>query len=295
MSTAKTAKATFQLIVFVIFSAQLFTTVLSQNTSLPNNTLNGVRAIYLSGELYVALNDASQFIGAQTTLSGKSLYIQTAKGILKLTDDSPDVVWQENNQERRRLALARPVYKRFDAWYAPDELLAILGINERNSQLFAANKSTNLLIQTISNTFGGSWEILQFDANRSSALSFYRVNERGEAQQNLFLMDIDSLKSIFPEQRNHYERFSRNIKEKNVLYFALSSLEASSWQAEFNFQQGSKSFKASYPTEVSLLSGDNQDVSPETPVTGVILLPDEFDLSQDMSISWSNINSVYNF
>jgi len=284
--------------IFSIILIQLVSIVLAQT-----NASTVVRAIYLSDELYVALNDASNFVGAETIVSDSSLTIKTAKGTLSLSDDSPDVIWNETNKEARRLALARPVYKRFDAWYAPDELLALLGINQgindRATELYAANKATKLVIQSIGNSFGGSWEILQFDAQTngkdSSALSFYRMNERGEAQQNLFLMDIDSLKAIFPEQRAQYDRFTSTIKGKNVLYFALSSLQPSSWQAEFSFRQGSRSFTASYPTEVSLLAGDNQDVGPETPVTGIILLPDNFDLAQDMSISWANIDSRFQF
>ena len=283
--------------ILIIFLAmlliQVFGFVWSQTAS------SAVRAIYLSDELYVALNDASEFIGAETMLSGDSLLIRTSKGSLQLTDDSPDVIWHEIDQDPRRLALARPVYKRFDAWYAPDELLAILGINqginERATELYAANKSTKLVIQTTGNNFGGSWEILQFDGENSAALSFYRVNERGEAQQNLFLMDVETLKNIFPEQRAQFERFKTTIKKKNVLYFALSSLQASSWQAEFDFRQGGQSFKASYPTEISLLAGDNQDVSPDAPVTGIIVLPEGFDLGQDMTISWSNIDSHFHF
>lgn len=282
-------------ITFFVVLLQFFGSVLAQSTS-----STPVRAIYLSGELYVALNDASNFVGAETFISDRSLTINTAKGTLSLTDDSPDVVWFEKDKEARRLALARPVYKRFDAWYAPDELLAILGINqginERATELYAANKSTSLVIQSVGNTFGGSWEILQFDnVEKSSALSFYRNNERGEAQQNLFLMDIDSLKTIFPEQRAQYDRFITTIKGENVLYFALSSLQASSWQAEFSFRQGNRTFTASYPTEISLLAGDNQDVSPDAPVTGVILLPESFNLAEDMSISWSNIDTHYSF
>ncbi len=290
---SKLTKDLYLIVLFVVLFLQIAGFCLAQG-----NASSAVRAIYLSGELYVALNDASHFVGAETVISDSSLIIRTTKGRLSLTDDSPDVIWHAKDEEPRRLALARPVYKRFDAWYAPDELLAILGINqginERSTELYAANKTTKLVIQSIGNTFGGSWEIVQFD-NNSSALSFYRVNERGEAQQNLFLLDIESLKTIFPEQSNQYERFKTNVKGKNALYFALSSLQASAWQAEFEFRQGSRSFKASYPTEISLLVGDNQDVSPEAPVTGIILLPDGFDLAKDMTISWANIDTRYRF
>jgi len=61
------------------------------------------------------------------------------------------------------------------------------------------------------------------------------------------------------------------------------------------FQQRGRRFIARSPDTLVVLSGDAARVSPEQPVTGVILLPTSFDLRRPMNVRWQDTSTSMQF
>lgn len=247
---------------------------------------------------YVALADVARLEGFPVSQDATSLSVQSPDGVLVVFAGSPDVSWQPvSGRGGGDVGLSVPVITRNSTWYVPADAVELLGVAVlgNNLQLTDGRRVTvdyrsNRTLQT---SVGRSEQVAL--ANNVSAVALYAPGGAGADSVSLLLADVGMLSLAFPEQRRDFDGILNQFNDARPLFFSVTALVASSWQSEVIFQQQGRRFIASSPDTLVVLAGDSARVSPEQPVTGVILLPTSFDLRRPMNVRWQDASTAMQF
>lgn len=251
-----------------------------------------VSAVKRAGETFPSLQEVARSAGYSSSESAGGLTVRAPTGILTVFMGSPDVLWQSAQGQRQEdsASLSAPVA---EGWYAPPDAFALLGIKVSEEDVTLPDgKRLRVRVRTPS---------LPRQGNRSDVVSLGRgvsglmLYGRGptRAETSLLLVDAGLLSLALPNERLALDEFLNEVEGYRPLYFVATSLAPTSWQADMTFSQGGQSFTAKVPFNVSVLEGDTGQLSPDAPVSGVILLPQWISLREPLAVSW--MGAVGNF
>lgn len=257
-----------------------------------------VRGWQEGGFNYLALEDVARLEGFPISQDATSLSVQSPDGVLVVFAGSPDVSWRpRNGRGGGDIGLSVPVVARAGTWYVPPDAVELLGVTVSGNsvQLTAGNQvaidyRSNRMLQT---SIGRTEQVDL--ANNVSALALYAPGSAGEDSISMLLADVGILSLAFPEQRRDFDSVLNQFDDVRPLFFSVTAIAASPWQSEVTFQQQGRRFIATNPDTLVVLSGDSNRVSPEQPVTGVILLPTAFDLRRPMNVRWQDASTAMQF
>ena len=251
------------------------------------------------GALYVSLSDVAQELSYSVTDSGNSLTLRTPGGVLTLFNNSPDLDWTpaaDNPGGEGVLSLSAPSFKVGDEWFAPLDVLDLLNISPGSSALTLPDgRSLSLDIPDTPQTRASANTALIDLGNGVTGLSFYKAGPAGKETLSLLVMDLGLMPLAFPEQQRELDRVMTALGTGKPLYFILTALSSSSWDASFRIDQGGRVVEYSHPQGVSILEGDPQRVAPGSPVSGVLLLPDWINLRRPLTVTWSGVTATVQY
>ena len=256
---------------------------------LPFSLAQSVRATRLANETYFSLEDVTQLLGYNSSVTQNSFTLRQGSGVLIAFASDPDLLWTPKDSDTETITLASPILKRENIWFAPVELLSFLTINlsgdvltlpngEQVSFYFPKAPTQSSVSQNTNN--------ITLD-NGTTALVFYSSSTAGADSLSLMIMDLGTL-SISSQ-------YQSNLENGKPLYFILTAIANSTWQSEIIFRQGSKVFAARYPLNIVILEGENDKVGPEKPVSGVVTLPEYFDLRSNINVQWAGVSADFRF
>ncbi|MEX2535508.1 MAG: hypothetical protein WD273_07885 [Trueperaceae bacterium] len=226
-----------------------------------------------------------------------TLTLRGEEGIFTLFDGSPDVLWQPRGEGvARQESLSGAVRQRGDGqWWLPVDVLAFLGLWVSDGVAEDANgRSFRLHFPPAPAVAGRDGELVDLGSG-IPGLRMYAAGSAGPATQSLLLADAGLLGLAMP---SHQERFdelvARSGRDRPLLLF-VTAVEAGSWRASITFSQGTLDFAARHPFRLRLLDGEAAFVGPESPVVGVVLLPEEFDLRRPIRVQWGDASATVTF
>ena len=250
------------------------------------------------GFSYIALAEVARLEGFPVSQDATSLSVQSPDGVLVVFTGSPDVSWQPiSGRGGGDVGLSVPVIARGDTWYVPPDAVELLGVTVLGNsvqltdgrQVGVDYRSSN----TLQTRVGRSEQVDL--GNSVSAVALYAPGGAGEDSVSMLLADVGILSLAFPEQRRDFDSVLNQFSDARPLFFSVTAVAASPWHSEVTFQQQGRRFIATKPDTLVILSGDGNRVSPEQPVTGVILLPTSFDLRRPMNVRWQDASTAMQF
>lgn len=256
-----------------------------------------VPALKLAGTTYVSLSDVARLMGYSVTAEADNLTVRAPAGVLTVFSGTPDVIWTPRGEEKRDLSLPAPVVRQKGAWYAPADLFALLSMRVEGETLVLPDGERRALELPLDlpEALRGSRSEQVALGNEVEALALYADGSAGADTLGLLLLDVGLLALAFPEQRRELDTFVAGLESGKVLYFIVTAVEETPWETSLVFRQGGERFEARYPYSLSILEGDAGSVSPTTPVSGVVLLPDAFNLREPLTVEWGEVSSSFRF
>lgn len=247
---------------------------------------------------YLALEDIARLEGYPVSQDATSLSVQSPDGVLVVFAGSPDVSWRPvSGRGGGDIGLSVPVIARNGTWYVPPDAVELLGVTVLgNSVQLTDGKQVGVDYRssnTLQTRVGRSEQVDL--GNSVSAVALYAPGGAGEDSVSILLADMGMLSLAFPEQRREFDGILNQFTDARPLFFSVTAVAASPWQSEVTFQQQGRRFIATNPDTLVILSGDSNRVSPEQPVTGVILLPTAFDLRRPMNVRWQDASTAMQF
>lgn len=258
--------------------------------------INAVPALRLQGSFYLDVATMAQLLELSLHSEGDMLILQGRNNSLTLEPNSPDVIWREGS-ELENISLGAPINRKHGTWYAPPELFYLYEVEFQNAALRFADGSSYPLtpISASGSTVqAGRASIVEL-GNNVTGLSFYTSSNDLSDGLSLMLVDIALISLADPEQRDAIDAFMADIREGRPLYMIVSSLEPTEWESTLTFNQGTEQFVARYPLAISILSGSDASVSPSNPVIGVVILPQDFNLREPITVGWQGISQLMSF
>ena len=247
---------------------------------------------------YIALAEVARLEGFPVSQDTTSVSVQSPAGVLVVFADSPDVSWRPSSSGGGgEMGLSVPVITRSGTWYVPPDAVELLGATVVGNTLQLTNGRQVAVDYRSSNTLQtrvGRSEQVDL-GNNVAALALYAPGGAGADSLSMLLADIGILSLAFPEQRREFDGVLNQFTDARPLFFSVTAVAASAWQSEVTFQQQGRRFIATNPDTLVILSGDGNRVSPEQPVTGVILLPTSFDLRRPMNVRWQDASTAMQF
>lgn len=249
-----------------------------------------VSAIKRAGETFPSLQEVARAAGYSVSESGSGLTVRAPTGILTVFVDSPDVLWQpaQSGPQEDGASLSAPVA---EGWYAPPEAFALLNIRV-TGEVVSLPDGRQLRVRERAPTLpqqASSSEVVSL----SRGVSGLMLYEPARAGTSLLLIDAELLSLALPNERFVLDSFLNEVEGYRALYFVAASLEPTSWQTDVTFTQGGQSFTARAPFSLSVLEGDEGQLSPDAPASGVVLLPQWVSLREPLSVRW--MGAVGNF
>lgn len=300
MSNTSTQLSTKKLIHKAFFFAISLFILATLNPSWAQNPSLG--ALSLGGQYYVELGEFATSLNYPYSTTSGSFTLRSPQGILIVYSNSPDIDWTPvgGNPQESSQSMSAPVIRKDAQWFVPSDVYALLGISIDSTGLrLSDGRLFSLRLPSINSLpqSGGRSEVVEL-ANSVSAISLYSSSLAGTNTISLMLVDLSLLALAYPEQRSLIDNFignTSNASNHRLLFFVISALESISWQGDVVFSQGTRRFSAQHPQHISLLSGDSRQVSPDAPITGIILLPKSFDLRSNITILWKGSSANFQF
>ena len=281
-------KVAFRWLSLLVFAA--FGTALAQ----------GVAARDSGGVLYVSVDDLASRLGYSLSGGEGSLTLRAAAGVVVLFEDSPDILFKPKNSaealERSDQSLAAPVFKSGAVWFAPAELLELLGFTVVDTQVTAPGGRTfalDLQVPAVTQTTQCS-ELVDL-GNGVTGVSFYLPGDAGPETVSVLVVDLGLLGLAVPAEQRGLDAAAAKFKDAKPLYFVATALGTASWGPVFTVTQGGRSAELRAPFGVNLLAGDATTLTPDTPVSGLVLLPAWVNLRQPLSLSLAGAAATVQF
>ena len=232
--------------------------------------------------------------------SGNSFTVRAQAGVVVVFENSPDILFKPSDSaealERSDQSLALPVIQQEGEWFAPGQLLELLDFEVSEGSLTTQDgRSFSLRFPPEPfYTASDRYEVLEL-ANGVPALAFYVPGSVGPETLSLLITDLSLLSLALPEQQRDLDSAMAKFRDQKPLYFTLTALAQASWQTGFTVAQGGRREFLQAPFRVQILTGAEGVVGPETPVSGLILLPDWVNVREPLELTWSDISARVQF
>ncbi len=258
-----------------------------------------VAARSIASTTYISLSEVSSRLGYSTTDTGNSLTLRSPFGNMVVFENAPDILWRPIDSsealESSDFSLSAPVLKLEGVWFAPEELFGLLMLERQGNSLRSGNIILNLSFPSSSISQDAGSFVIRDLGNNVPALNFYQTLDTIEDNLSVLLIDLGLLPLVFPEQQRELDTIITRFSQGKPLYIIVSSISAVSWDAQFRFEQASRSLVYRYPNNISILRGDPARVTPDNPVIAIVVLPDEINLRSSLQVTWSNSSAIIQF
>jgi hypothetical protein len=250
----------------------------------------GVSARRVAGALYVSVSDVATRLGYSVSENAGSFTVRFDSTVLTVFANSPDIT--VNGEED---TLSSSAFEEKNEWFAPDDALSFLNVTLNGTSLSFPNGLTATLeFPAASATFGSSRSEVVDLGNSVTGISFFASGSAGEETVSVLMLDLKLLALAFPDQQKALDVVSSKFTKGKPIYFLVTALAPSAWENSFTLEQQGRVLQYG-GSSVSLLEGDPNAVSPEAPVSGVLVLPDWVNLRQPITITWSGITASVQF
>lgn len=257
-----------------------------------------IAAQRIDGTPYYALEPVLRALGYLHSTDPRSVTVSTPAGVLTLFAGAPDGLWRAvADGGASDVSFAGPVEFTADGWFVPADVLDFLGIVvEDDALLLPDGRRLAIAFPVAATTLGAAAGVEHEDlGNGVIGLRFFVAGPAGPHDLSLLVIDLGLLPLAFPEQRRALDAVLAELERDRPLYFVVTSLSANRWEPIFVLEQGERTFEARHPFRVRILDGDPANVSPDSPVVGVILLPEAFRLDAPLGITWGGVASEITF
>lgn len=257
-------------------------------------------ALETLGTTYVSLNDVAQRLGYSTNRSGNSLTVRAGAGVVVVFADSPDILFKPSDSaealERSDQSLALPVLRQKGEWFAPEQLFELLKFDVSKHSLTTQDGRTFALDFPPEPFYVASdrYDLVEL-GNGVTGLTYYVPGSTGPETLSLLVADLSLLSLALPEQQRSLDGVLAKLRDQKPLYFTLTALAGAQWSPNFTVAQGGQREILQAPFRVQVLDGAEGTVSPEKPVSGLILLPDWVNVRQPLELTWSDITARVQF
>jgi hypothetical protein len=250
----------------------------------------GVSARREAGALYVSLSDVATRLGYSVSESAGSFTVRFDTTVLTVFANSPDIT--VNGAED---TLSSSAFEEKNEWFAPDDALSFLNVTLNGTSLNLPNGGTAMLeFPPASVTFGSARSEVVDLGNSVTGVSFYASGSAGEETISVLMLDLKLLALAFPDQQKALDAVSSKFTTGKPIYFLVTALAPSAWESSFTLEQQGRVLQYG-GSSLSLLEGDPNTVTPSTPVSGVLVLPDWVNLRQPVTVTWSGITASVQF
>ena len=253
-----------------------------------------VSALRRADEVFPSLQEVAQVAGYSMSESANGLTVRAPAGILTVFVGSPDVLWrpaQASQKIEDGVSLSAPVTKE---WYAPPDAFALLDIEVAEARVSLPDgRVLSLYFPPPAVTQGGGDTGVVSLRQGVSGLMLYAPGS-SSAEASLLLVDAELLALALPGARTSLDSVLEKVEGSRPLYFVAAALEPTAWQTNMTFTQGGRSFTAKAPFSLSLLEGSEQ-LRPDAPASGVVLLPQWISLREPLAVSWMGTVGSFQF
>jgi hypothetical protein len=250
-----------------------------------------ISARRVAGALYVSLTDVTTKLGYSVSGSANSFTIRFDNTVLILFEKSPDITI--NGEED---TLSSSAFQERGEWFAPDDALSFLNVTLNGATVAFPNGQTATLEYPNSPGTIASAHTATIDLGNSvTGIAFYASGSAGDETVSVLMLDLKLLALAFPEQQKEFDAVASKFTKGKPIYFLVTALADSTWQSSFTIEQAGRVLQYQAPNSLSLLEGDPNTVTPNTPASGVLVLPDWVKLSQPVTVTWSGITASVQF
>lgn len=255
-----------------------------------------VPAVRAMGRVLVDLTTLARRHGWNASASGASLTVRSDRGILTVFHDAPDALWQPvGNTEAVVVPLSTPPQSTPAGWFVPEDLLQVLGIEIVDGAVRVPGGAAPLEFPPAP-VAGDGFEVAQLGGG-AMGLRFFAAGAAGAEAVSMLVADLALLALAVPEQRAVLDRLlvEGPMAEEHPLLVTVTAVGPAGWEPSLVFEQGDLRFEARYPFRFQLVAGDAEQVSPERPAIGVVLLPARFSLEDPLRIHWGGATGEVTF
>jgi hypothetical protein len=250
-----------------------------------------ISARRVAGAVYISLSDVTTKLGYSVSESTGSFTIRFDTTVLTLFANSPDITL--NGEEN---TLSSSAFEERNEWFAPDDALSFLNVTLNGSTVnFPDGRTAPLEFPSASIAIGSSRSTTVDLGNSVTGVAFYASGSAGNETVSVLMLDLKLLALAFPEQQREFDAVSSKFTKGKPIYFLVTTLADSPWQSSFTIEQNGRVLQYQAGSSLSLLEGDPNTVTPSTPVSGVLVLPDWVNLRQSVNVTWSGITASVQF
>jgi hypothetical protein len=248
-----------------------------------------ISARQVVGSVYVSVSDLVEVLGYSVSESQSSLTIRLGEAVLILFADSPDISYAGNED-----TLSSPVLKQ-DEWFAPDDVLSFMGLSGLgNSVTLPDGRMLSLEFPAVAVITSPRSAVVDL-GHSVDALAFYAPGSAGPETVSVLLLDVGLMSLAFPEQQKVFDELREKFTTGKPIYVVVTALAESAWEPVFTLEQQGRVLEYRVPQSLSLLEGNASSVGPDTPVSGVLVLPDWVNLREMITVNWSGITATMQF
>ena len=257
-----------------------------------------VPATRVAGTPYAVLEPVLRALGYLSTPGEGSITVQSPDGVLTLFAGSPDGLWAGVGAAgAEEVSFAAPIILRADGWFAPLDTFGRLNVGVEADTLTLPDGRVLVLAfpAASADAAAGAQAEVEDLGNGLVGIRFFVPGVAGPDTVSLLITDLGLLVLAYPEQRRELGETLTELGQDRPLYFVLASLGESGWEPAFVLEQGGRSFETRHPFWVRILEGGAESVTPEAPVSGVILVPESSVLTLPLRITWGGVTGEVTF
>ena len=246
-----------------------------------------IPALRSAGQTLIDLTALARRYGWSASDGGDALTLRTDAGILTVFDGAPDVLWQAADQANAAdVPLSTPPQRSGAAWFVPEDLLQVLGIDLEGDRVPVPGGMAPLALPPAA-TAGDGYELAPLGAG-TVGLRLFEAGAAGPDTLSLLLSDLALLALVVPEQRQVLDAvlIDGPLADGHPLLVTATALAPTPWVASLVFEQGALRFEAKHPFRFQMVAGSPEHVAPGAPAIGVILLPERFSLEEPLVVRW---------
>ncbi len=251
----------------------------------------GVQVREFAGVTHVSLQDVATVLGEAATRVGDSVTLRTPFGVLTLFSGSQDGFWRAAaGGAEVELRLALPLREDRGVLWAPLSLLTQLGGTVSGRVVVLPDRTRLLLEEAATPGF------IPVPALPGAAVRSENVELGNGVQgirlfsgnQSLLLVDLGLLSLALPGQRAEFDSIMLGLQGERPLYFVLTSREDAPLDPELSLSQSGVTVRS----EMLAANGSFDSVGPESPVTGIVLLPERFNPRAQLTVQWQGVSAT---
>lgn len=255
-----------------------------------------VSTTVLAGVPYLKVSEFAGALGTVPTVLGPSVVLRTGFGVATLFTGSSDYLWLPGGaNEPFEGSLPVPVREQDGELWAPLELVDALGGSVSGVVAIMPDRS-RLLLSELQPPAVAAVTPAAPAGSRSVELGHgVRALQLSVPGRSLLLADAGLLGLALPEQRAALDEFNKAAHGSRPLYFVFAADAESAFDASVRFSQEGLEETASFEGELVVLAGDPAAVGPDSPLSGLLLLPVTADLRRPLRVEWLEAGALFSF